>query len=144
MANDPSETHRNDIAHAGSGGFGPSFDRLGRVLRLMNQEGIMLYPSFKEPVVPKDRRIEETLINVDDIPRPFPIQKIGTMHDKVTRLSGNAKDRRKQLRRITKDNPDCEIKVSASSVYKVIKGERVRCEDANTPRTIVVIKPKEK
>ena len=86
-------------------------------------------------------------MNVNDVkPQPYPIQIINgaAIHDKVTRLSGNSKDRRKRLRRIKKENPDCIIKVTALRMYKVINGERVEVEDANVPQTIVVIKPKEK
>jgi hypothetical protein len=121
-----------------------SIRELGYILRAI---GVLPNDIFKEPVVPKSHRIEETLVNVNDVkpqPQPYPIQVFGTIHDKITRLSGSSRDRRKQLRRIKKENPDCIIKVTAPSMYKVINGERVHVEDANVPQTIVVIKPKEK
>ena len=135
-------------AHAGADMEGLRF-----FLRAMSKFGALPNEMFKEPVVPKSHRIEETLVNVDDIeyadrplqqkPRPYPMQVFGTIHDKITRLSGSSKDRRKQLRRIKKENPDCIVKVTAPSMYKVINGERVQVEDANVPQTIVIIKPKD-
>ena len=76
---------------------------LGYFLRMSG----ILPEMFKEPVVPKSHRIEETLVNVNDVkPQPYPMQVFGTTHDKITRLSGSSRDRRKQLRRIKKENPD--------------------------------------
>ena len=98
---------------------------------------------FKEPVAPESHQIDTTLKNVDDvvIDRPLNIKRIkSTEEDKIVHLSGNAKDRRKQLRSIKKENPDCQISLTAYYVEKTINGEKVQCEDANTPRTIVIIK----
>lgn len=55
------------------------------------------------------------------------------------KLLGNSRDRRKQLRSIRKANPNNIVEVSADSVIKVINGERLICEEANVPRTIVKI-----
>ena len=121
-----------------------SMRELGYFLRAI---GVLPNDMFKEPVVPKSHRIEETLVNVDDVkPQPYPIQHIGLTSDRdiTTKLRGSSKDRRKQLRRIKKENPDCIIKVTAPCMFKMINGERVHVEDANVPQTIVVIKPKEK
>ena len=116
-----------------------SMRELGYFLR-----AIGMLPTFNEPVVPKSHRIEETLVNVDDVkPQPYPMQRFDTGHYRTMKLSGSSKDRRKQLRRIKKENPDCIIKVTAPSMYKTINGERVHVEEANVPQTIVVIKPKE-
>lgn len=121
--------------------MGESMRELGYFLRAVG----ILPEMFKEPVVPKSHRIEETLVNVNDVkPQPYPMQVFGTKNDKITRLSGSSRDRRKQLRRIKKENPDCIIKVTAPCMSKMINGERVHVEDANVPQTIVVIKPKEK
>ena len=125
---------------------GAGIREIGYILRAMSKFGALPDEMFKEPVVPKSHRIEETLVNVDDVeyPQPYPMQVVGTKNDKMTRLSGSSKDRRKQLRRIKKENPDCIIKVTAPSMYKVINGERVQVEDANVPQTIVIIKSKDK
>lgn len=56
-------------------------------------------------------------------------------------LNGNAKDRRKQLRKIKRDNPGKEIKVCSNFwKRKKIDGKYVIIVEANRPLTEVIIK----
>lgn len=57
-------------------------------------------------------------------------------------LSGSSKDRRKQLRKLCKDNPDCKVTLHAPIVMKTLNGERVECDEANVVRTQVRIRKK--
>lgn len=52
-------------------------------------------------------------------------------------LSGSSKDRRKQLRKLRRENN--VVNVYGPTIIKTIGGKKVRVEDANTPQTIVVI-----
>jgi hypothetical protein len=56
-------------------------------------------------------------------------------------LNGNAKDRRKQFRRIVRLNPDCIVtKESDKTFRKKINDQWVTVEDANSLRTKIFIK----
>jgi hypothetical protein len=56
-------------------------------------------------------------------------------------LRGSSHDRRKQYRAICRKYPDHEIKLrSLHFSHKVIDGQRVVVEDANSPQTQVIIK----
>lgn len=56
-------------------------------------------------------------------------------------LKGNSKDRRKQLRKIRKENPNCEIKLHSNFMtLKRINGKVCMVEEANRPLTEVIIK----
>lgn len=54
------------------------------------------------------------------------------------KLSGNAKDRRKQLRKLRREYPDYILE--GKYVFKKIDGKRVAAEEANVPRTKVVLR----
>jgi hypothetical protein len=58
---------------------------------------------------------------------------------KTITLSGNSKDRRKQLRSIYQSFPDAKITLRGPVVYKNINDKSVECEEANSARTIVFI-----
>ncbi len=56
----------------------------------------------------------------------------------TTMLTGNSRDRRKQLRKLQKQFPNCVVE--GSFTYKTLNGKRVAVEDANIPRTRVLLK----
>ena len=56
----------------------------------------------------------------------------------TTMLTGNSRDRRKQLRKLQKQYPNCVVE--GSFTYKTLNGKRVAVEDANIPRTRVLLK----
>jgi hypothetical protein len=54
-------------------------------------------------------------------------------------LSGDSQNRRKQLRKIQREYPNCKIIRNAPITAKKLGDKRVACEDANTPQTHVVV-----
>jgi hypothetical protein len=57
----------------------------------------------------------------------------------VFRLSGSSKDRRKQLKEIKRTYSECCIRCSAPCTVKYVDNVRILVEDANVPRTIVIV-----
>lgn len=62
--------------------------------------------------------------------------------NKIIYLNGNSKDRRKQLRKLERENPEFDFQKMSYVVYKIINGKRVECAEGNKPQTMVKVSSK--